>query len=355
MRELDPQAGAAEADAVAEAITLTRVDEVGAAAQPPGVVFHVVDEYDELGPEQVIAHDAVGIEISRPSELIAAGEELAANADADLARGQAELVEDARTRFLDTVEPLSPYVRRPPKATIPHYATKGGLFLGEGLGLFGALLWLGEVEWVAAVMGVSVATATLIAGLSGAEVKDLRGRALRHTDPKDLTDGQRKFAHLFAGPDSGWGYVKAVLYVSVAVALTLAVTIGTLRGVVDEPVVGIVFGTIGVAVSGASWLDSYFYADEIADLIARTRRALEAEERILAARARGTSWRRRAEARAEVSSLLREQGLRGQAAQHHMRALLARVLRNNPGVAGNGRASESAAIGQTARRSGGAK
>lgn len=356
MRELDPQVGAADADAVAEAVALPRVDEVGAAARPNDVgEFYVEEEYRELAREQTESHAALGEEISRPFEVSAAGLQLAADTDAALTEGQAGLVERARARYAETMEALSPFVRRPPKAELPHYATKAGLFIGEGLGLFGAMLWLGEVEWVAAVMGLSVATATLTAGLSGAEVKDLRGRALRRRDPEDLTDAQSRYPHLFAGPDSGWAYVKAILYVSVSVALTLAVTIGTLRGVVDDPVVGVVFGAIGIAVAGASFLDSYAYADEVADLISRARRTLAAEEKLLGIRARSTAWQQRAAAQAEAVSVGREHEQRGLAAATHMRALLARILRGNVSVAGHGRATEPTVIGQTTRRTGAAK
>lgn len=353
---IDPQAGAADADAAAESVALQRVDEVGASLYPADLGdLHVAAEYQLLADEQITSFLALGIETQREADLTTAGLAQAADTQAELVRGQTALVDDARERFIAIVTALTPFVRRPPKAIWPHYATKAGLFLGEGLGLFAALLWLGEVEWVAVVMGISVATATLTAGLSGAEVKDLRMRALRQRPLTDLPDHLRDWAHLFAGPQAGGSHVKALLYVSVTVALTLAVTIGMLRGVVDEPIVGLVFGALGIAVSAASWLDSYAFADEIADLIARARRTLAQEEHRLIALTIHPTWKEWARARAEAGSLTREYEARGKAASQHMHALLARILRNNPAVAGNGRRAEPTAIGQTTRRSGGAK
>jgi hypothetical protein len=344
---------AQDADAQAESIALQRIDEAGAVARPGQVgQFYVEAEYEHLDAEQTPLWAAEGLVASRGPRISAAGLELSAEVAEELARGQSTLVDDARARYLVTVATLSAFVRRPPKATWWHYATKAGLYIGDGVGLASAALLLGETPLIAAVMAVSVATATVTAGLSGAEVKDLRGRALRRREASELTEGQHEFAHLFAGPDSGWSYVKALIYVCVSIAATLAVTIAVLRGAVDDPIVGVVFGAIAAAVAAASWVDSYMYADEVADLIARARHALAREEAQLASRAASQDWRSRARACAEAESLSAEYDQRGAAASEHMQALLPRILRNNPGLAGHGHAVGPTAIGQTTRRGG---
>lgn len=346
---------AIEADAVAESVALHRVDEAAAVARPSSVgTLHIETEYEQLEAEQGPLWAAEAVRTSRQAEILAAGMGLAADVDADLTRGQQELVRDARARYAETVAALSPFVRRPPKAAVPHYATKAALYVGDAVGLASAALWLGEEPLVATVMAISVAAATVTAGLAGAEVKDLRGRALRRRDADELTEGQRRYAHLFTERDTGWRYVKALGYVSASVVALLAVAVSTLRGMVDDPFVGIVFGAIAAAIAAASWVDSYMYADEIADVVSRERRALAREEQILVRQASSLTWRGRAEARAEAESVVREHEQRGQGASVHMRALLARILRNNPGVAGNGGRVDPTTIGQTSRRNGGA-
>ncbi len=352
----DVPASSIEADIIAESVALQRVDEAGAIARPGTVGrLHIEAEYEELEAEQAPLWAAEGLAAARPAQLVAAGAELAADIEADLTRGQQEVVADARGRYAETVAALSAYVRRPQKATIPHYATKAALFIGDGVGLIAAALWLGEELLVAVIMAVAVAAATVTAGLSGSEVKDLRGRALRRRNPEELSDAQRRYQHLFDGPDSGWRYVKTLVYVCTSVVAALAIAVATLRGIVDDPIVGIVFGAIAAAVAGASWIDSYMYADEVADAIDRERRVLDREEKMLVRRASSLTWRTRAQARVEADSLIREHEHRGHAASVHMRALLARILRNNPGVAGNGHSNEPTAIGQTPRRNGGTK
>ena len=71
--------------------------------------------------------------------------------------------------------------------------------------------------------------------------------------------------------------------------------------------------------------------------------------------AASAAWRAREEALVEADSITSEQTKRGEAAAHHLRSLRYGVLRRNPQIVGHGVAVEQTAIGQTTRRSGGAK
>jgi hypothetical protein len=348
-----PLDGATDADTRAESIMLPQVDHASAVmglSNPH--TLHSDDEYGELRTEQERLWDADGIAASSPPRAEAAGLNLAAITDARIVTGREELADIAREQYARAIRALTPFVRRSPKATIPHLLTKVGLYMGEGAGIIGAALLSGEVVLIAIIMGISVATATLVAGFSGAEFRELRSRALRQRDPDMLTEGQRAYLHLFTGPSSGWVYVKALLWVSGAIAGTLAVAIMALRSVVEDPLVGIVFGMIAAAVAAASWVDSFMYADAVMDVLEASESASKKADADARKAAESPPWRRQAEAQIATTDLREEHTERGNAAAAHMEALRYRIRRLNPAVAGHGRAHEAAPIGQTTRRGG---
>jgi len=351
-----PQLGALDADAQAEAIALTRVDGAGAVARPIHVgPLHVETEYTELEAEQPPLFDATGIEASRTAEVEAAGLGPAMQGDERLLTGHLPILAETEARMVATRGALATFRRRPPKAKGWHYAAKAALIGGDLAGIATAAMWMGEIPLIAVVMAISAATATVAAGLSGTEVRHVRDRARLARPTDDLPDTLKPFVHLFSAPDAGWPYVKSLLCVSAAVAACIAVAIGALRMAIEEPIVGLVFGGIAAAIAAASWMESFMYGDAAADLIdnadADYQREIARHQRL----SQAGDWKRREESLKEVDSITREHTQRGVAAAHHLRALKARVLRGNPGVAGHGPAAEATAIGQTARRNGGAK
>lgn len=350
------EVGADEADAQAESIALPRVDEARAVARPTHVgTFHVETEYSELEAEQPPLFDAAGIEAARASEVEAAGLAPAARGDERLLSGHLPILEEAERRMVCTRDALASFRRRPPKAKPWHLGAKAAFIGGDLAGIATAAIWMGEIPAIAVVMATSAAVATVTAGLSGTDVRHVRDRARLARPASDLTEAQQSFAHLFTAPDAGWPHVKSLLYVSGAVAGCIAVSIGALRMAIEEPIVGLVFGGIAAAIAAASWIESFMHADAAADLIdnadADYERELARHQRLSGA----SAWRRREEALAEADSLTREHTHRGSAAARHLRALKARILRSNPGIAGHGPAAEPTAIGQTARRNGGGK
>lgn len=351
-----PEVGAYEADTQAEAIALPRVDEAGAVARPTHIgPFYVETEYAELEAEQPPLFDAAGLEAARASEAEAAELAPAARGDERLLSGHLAILVETEQRMVCTRDALASFRRRPPKAKTWHYAAKTAFVGGDLAGIATAAIWMGEIPAIAVVMATSAAVATVTAGLSGTELRHVRDRARLALPIDDLAETQKPFAHLFTAPDSGWPHVRSLLYVSGAVAGCVAVSIGALRMAIEEPIVGLVFGGIAAAIAAASWIESFMYADAIADLIdnadADYERELTRHQRLSGAPA----WKGREKALAEAASLTREYTHRGSAAAHHLRALKARILRSNPGVAGHGPAAEPTAIGQTTRRSGGAK
>ncbi|WP_375384005.1 hypothetical protein [uncultured Microbacterium sp.] len=353
---IDPLAGASEADARAEQIALPRVDESGATPQPDSVAkLWVVPEYDELTLEQHDLHQATAEEVAREAKVEAAGLAPAAAAASLLVEGHTPLLRAAETRYIDAHDALASFRRRPPNAKKWHYLTKAGLLVGDVTTLAGSFIWLGEEPILAAVMAISAAVATVTAGLSGAEVRDIRNRERRARTPEQLTEKQQPFAHLFEAPDKGWRFVKGLTWVSVSVAGTIATGIFALRSTLEDPLVGLVFGGIAAAIAGASWIEAYVNADEISDALDLANadyQRVVARHKSLAA---SSSWQRREEALTTGTSLHAEHTHRAAAAGHHLQALLSGILRRNPQTAGNGPAAETTSIGQTTRRSGGAK
>lgn len=352
-RELDPLAGASAADALAEQIALQRVDEAGATPQPDSVAkLWVSPEYDELRTEQHSLHDAVGVEQSREATVEAAGLTPATSADQWLLEGQRVVVETVKATYVKVLTVLTPYRRRPPKAKRWHLLAKAAFLVGDIAGIATAAIWLGEIPAIAVIMALSAAAATVTAGLSGSEVRDVRDCIRRAVLLPDLPDALLPYRHLFEAPDRAWPYVKALLWVSVSVAATVACAIFALRASIEDPLVGLVFGGIAAAIAAASWIESFCYADAVADLIdnaeADYARETERHQRL----AGSTALQRHGEALATATSIQAEQSHRGTAAGHHMQALLYGILRRNPQTAGNGPTSEPPAIGQTTRRGG---
>jgi len=160
------------------------------------------------------------------------------------------------------------------------------------------------------------------------------------------------YRHLFEVSDRSWPYVKALLWVSASVAGTIACAIFALRASIEDPLVGLVFGGIAAAIAAASWIESFSYADAVADLIDNAEADYTREAAAHQKLAASAALRSHGEALATATSIQAEQAHRAQAAGHHMQALLYGILRRNPQTAGNGPAAEPTAIGQTTRRGG---
>lgn len=355
-RDVDPEAAALQAEVQAEQIALQPVDEAHAVTRPAELGDTYLElERRALEDEQPPLFDATGLKASREAAKEAAGLAPAASAAERLVEGHLPILTAAEVRHTRAHDALGTFRRRGPGATKWHYLAKTGLLVGDVTTLAGSFIWLGEEPVLATVMAVSAAVATVTAGLSGAEIRDVRSRARRARPAEELTEAQQEYGPLFEHPDKGWPFVKALSWVSVAVAGTIAASIFALRASLEDPLVGLVFGGIAAAIAAASWIESYMYADDIADLLDTTEKDYQHELARHETLAASAAWRAREEALVEADSITAEHTKRGEAASHHLRALRYGVLRRNPQIVGHGGAAEPTAIGQTTRRSGGAK
>lgn len=354
--ELDPESVALHVEAQAEQIALQPVDEACAVSRPDTIGETYVEmERCALEDEQPPLFHAAGLDASRTPAKEAAGLKPAASAAERLVEGHLPILKAAEERHTQAHDALGALRSRAPGAAKWHYLAKTGLLIGDVTTLAGSFIWLGEEPVLATVMAVSAAVATVTAGLSGREVRDIRNRARRALASEELAPALQEYGHLFKHPDKGWSFVKALSWVSVAVASTIAASIFALRASLEDPLVGLVFGGIAAAIAAASWIESYMYADDISDVLDTTekdyQRELARHERLAAS----APWRIREEAVVEADSIVEEHEKRGEAAEHHLRSLRYGILRRNPHVVGHGPAAEPTAIGQTTRRSGGAK
>lgn len=322
---------------IAEAITLQRIDEVSAAARPENIAGTWVEhEYCELETEQVPLWEASGIEASRPSAAEAAGLSPAATAAERITTSHISILEAATTRYSDTVDALTPFRRRPSGGKLLHYAAKSGLLSGDMVGVTVMGINIGDYPVLAFLMSISAASAAVISGLAGSEVRDLRSSQRRRRDIDSLTDKQQPFQHLFTGMDAGVKIVKILCGVSGGVALTIAAAIFAGRAELEGALTGLIYGGIAAAVAAASFIESYMYADEIADQLDSAGISYEKELARHQRLASSTAWRTTLAKDIEAGSIRDEHERRGEAAAAKVRALKWGILRRNPGIVGHG-------------------
>ncbi|WP_125130773.1 hypothetical protein [Microbacterium sp. 10M-3C3] len=351
-----PTAPTSDVDLEAESIMLPVVDTVSATSAPTTLAqFWHEPEYVKKREEQEALWDAEGELAAREALVSTAGGALVADTDASLVKSHAALLAVTLTLLTSTMESLAPYRRRPAKAKLWHHLAKAAFLLGDLAGIATAAIWMGEIPAIAVVMAISAATATVAAGLSGGEVRDVRDRIRRSRPTEELPETLVPFAHHFAAPDKGWPFVKALVYVSIGIGAVIACAIFGLRTSIEGALSGIVYGGIALAIAAASWLEQYCYTDAIADQIDAARADYVRERDELRALAASSPWEAHAKYETEAESIAREHALRGAAAAHHLDALSSAIKRRNPAVAGHGPAAEPTVIGQTTRRSGGAK
>lgn len=336
-RVIDPFQIAGDVDETADRLRLTPADTASVTPRPKETSgLWVEDEYEQLGLEQAALWDAARGAETRASTVKQAGLALHTGELEHAVTGSRELLDQARSKYLEMVSVLASHRRRAVGSKRWYQAAKAVIFVGDLAGFATAAIWLGEPTFIALTLAGSAAAATVVAGLVGTEYSDMRRRALRETPADELPLEAQPFAHLFTTGERGGVIVKRVLLLSLVTALMIAVAIGALRAAVDDPLIGVLFAGIAFAVAGGSFLVSYAGADEVADLIDLAKADYETRQKQHLALAADVSWRSAAESAAERDSISTEVAARGVAAVEHVRALKYRILRNNPAQAGHG-------------------
>jgi len=321
----------------AEQIELLGVQHTAVALRPPELGrTYLEDEFDEWAVEQPSSWAAEAEVAARPSLVSAAKAQSLASTAWDLSERQTSVVDTVRGEYVKTMRALAPFVRREAHAKFWYLLRWGVLLGGDVAGITGAAVLLGEIPDLAVMQACSAGMATVTAGLVGVDLKDLRLAARRATDPSDLASELQPWAHLFRGADPGGARVKTVVLAALAIGLTVGVAIFGLRASVEGGVSGLVFGGLAAAFAAASFVNTWWYADEMADQIDQARTRYETElkrQQQLAGRPELSAYQGAAE---ERDSMIREHQLRGAAAKSAITALKHRALRRNPQVVGHG-------------------
>lgn len=318
-----------------EGLRLISVDGASATARPDAIT----ETYLEL------AHDAQGLE---QHHLFAAEGEVQARKDAASAKALAyasdqvkasvdrsrTAAEKAIQRYEQVRDVLGPYVRRKATSSRGYVARTAALLLGDIAGLSGAAIALGEYPALAVAQAISAGTATVTAGLAATQLRNLQLAAERPM--ADPPEGLAPYLHLFGGSANGKRLPAAVFVVAALIAVFVAAGIFALRTAIEGPLSGITFGMLAAAIALASFINSWYHADAVADVIESAHHdALSADRRH---RSLGNSRliRGAEQAASQEKSVITEYTHRGLAAAAHIEADKYRALLASPDVVGHG-------------------
>lgn len=321
-------------------MNLQPVDEARAVERPPKIRFYSEDQYDAYSLEQVRLWQAEGTRKTEPWRQIAAETEAEAKEVLREIEKQWDRVKAASDREQELAGALAGYARRGRFEKTRYYLTTGALLFGDVAGVGGAAIYLGEEPGLAVCQAVASGVAAVTAGLVGQEVKDSRRARRRAVNPESVRPELAKFAHLLRGADTGESIVKAMTLGALSVAGVIAVSIFALRSSTEGITAGFVFGGLAAAISLASFINTFTYADDIADLLdnADYKHRRESKRHVTLTQNRGLCKHRRAIA--AIDSIGAEYALRGQAAERSATAEKNNELSKHPGVAGHGYASD---------------
>ena len=313
------------------------IDEASAIARPSGIEkFYLEEAFEKKAAEQAPLAAARGEADARPWQMRAAGFEYAATVMTSYVDAQQAVVAGARDRYELTARALGAYARRGSREKLPYYLRWVLILGGDIAGVAGAAILLGETVELGVLQAVASGTAALTSGLLAQEVKDSRLARKREKLPRDLTDEERRFAHLLRGGDSGERIVKWVVTAGMLIAALIACSIFALRFSTEGSTAGWAFGLLAAAIALASWANVYHYTDEASDLIEARRadyaRELKRLKELLKARDAGE----RDAALAQALSIKAEAASRGAAAERAVEATGARLLNDQADIAGHG-------------------
>jgi hypothetical protein len=333
------------ATAEADSIVLPRIDEASATARPATVgTTYVEQEYDAQSDEQQHMHVATGEAAARPHRMRADGLRVQVEETSYLLQQSRLRLNRARKLHRHAVTTLTVYTRRDRFALYRYVAAWFFLGLGDAAGILGAAITLGEIPLIALGQALATGFAAVTSGQAGADLKDLRMARQRQRNPKELTEAEGRYRHLFTGMDAGVSIMKVVGWMSLTIVLIISIGIFSLRLSVEGMVAGLAFGALAAGTALGSFVSTYSYTDDVADLLAtyerRYRKAVKEHTRLASA----STVQELAEATAAAKSLTVEHIHRGNAASRRIDALCQRVLRRNPGVLGHGPAAEEPTI-----------
>lgn len=242
----------------------------------------------------------------------------------------------ARERYEQIRELLGPHVRRKYTSSIGYVARLYGLLIGDVAGLTGAAIALGEYPALAVTQAISAGIATITAGLAGTELRRRQQAAQRRRHLNELPKSLDPYRHLFDGDTASGRWTGAVLVIAALVAVFVSAGVFALRTAVEGPLAGVTFGALAAAIAMASFINSWYHADSVADVVESTYRECVRAERRHRRIAEARAIKRAESATAQERSVIAEHDHRGKAASARIGALKYRALLASPDVVGHG-------------------
>ncbi|PEG33891.1 hypothetical protein CQY20_28415 [Mycolicibacterium agri] len=321
----------------AEGTRLIPVDRASATPRPDNIGETYLElEHRELGAEQEHLYAAEGEQAARRFAATAHALDYAqcqARESADRAK---EAADKARAHYEQTRDLLGVYVRRKSTSSVGYMARLGGLLIGDVAGLTGAAIALGEYPALAVTQAVSAGTATITAGLAGTELRHRQDASNRRRRLDDLPKVLDQYRHLFDGGTATGRLTGAVWVIATLVAIFVSVGVFALRTAVEGPLAGVTFGALAAAIAMASFINSWYHADAVADVIESAYRKHVGADRRHRRLAGSRAIKQAESATAQGRSIIAEHDHRGRAASARIAAMKYRALLASPDVVGHG-------------------
>lgn len=315
-------------------------DEANAVARPANIdKFYLEDEYTEAEEVQRKLYEEKGEEEAEPHESAAKALEfdaLKAQSESNASDAHAKLM---RKEHESAEKVLGKFARRSTDAVKLKWIRLGGILGGDAAAITGAAILIGEEPYVAAIQGISVATCAITAGSLGRHVRYIRDANDRAVDPADLTKDQKQFQQFFMKRESSGAIMKALVAMFVLITLLIATGILIIRTSGEGWVLGAAFFCFAVALTLASFFNSWDTADEVAEFIDANLKRVTASETVAAEHRANPVIREYASELAAAATARARNKAAGEAAAAEIRRRLYAALGNSGGVAGNGTAA----------------
>jgi len=321
-----------------EGIRLIPVDSASATARPDTIAETYLElEHDARGIEQQHLFAAEGKRRARDHSADARALEYAAK-HLKLSVERAKTAADRASEHYEGVRTtLGPYVRRKATSSIGYLARTGALLIGDIAGLSGAAIALGDIPALAITQAISAGTATVTAGLAATQLKHLQQAGERQLD--DIPKPLEPYRHLFSGPSGSNKLRAVVLLIAASIALFVSVGVFALRTTIEGALSGLTFGALAAAIAMASFINSWYHADAVADVIESAQHDGRQADRCHRRLASLSGIKKAEKAGFQSDSIVTEHTHRGLAAAAHLDAAKYRALQASPDVVGHGPAS----------------
>ena len=303
----------------------------------------VVGEFGAYGEQKFTEKVAEGNRRAASAHVAAEAVKFRADDARKVAEAQETDLARAQEDFCDATRWLSPFVRRAPGAHHQYVIWMVALLFGDAVGVLGGALTWGETWVVAIGQALSSGFAAVAAGWVGADVRDRRDAQTRAAiaEGGDLEPGLvSRFPLLFAPVREERDTYGLVLRTAALVVGFLATGIFALRCGSEGLVSGVTFGALAIGTALASFINSWRYADHVADLLARTGAAYDAALNRHRALAGDPAIAKHDASLQEAAQIEQEYAALGMVEKWGVRALLYGVLRRNANVYGHGELAE---------------